>query len=169
MADEPIGRYKVSVGQVLALIPYVRVTETSTVMPVDHGYGKGVVTERAITRPEVVGFIADLSSRVYGHAAAGDRFGEGHWIRDYLAQAGADAVKNGAAAYTMGAVSPEGTTGQEGASYEAVLWQRFLEALKEIDDAIERAKDDPDPPAPTPGGPVGVSTRAPRFPDGMRF
>jgi len=169
MADEGHGRYGVSVGSVLALIPYVRVTDGAAVMPPNHPYGSGTMTDRAITQGEVKGFIEDISTRVYGHAAAGDRFGEGHWITAYLKQAGADAVRNGAAAYTIGAVSPEGSTGNVGAGYESVLWQRFLEALKEIDETIDRAKDDPGPVVPGAAGPSAISTRPARFRDGQRF
>lgn len=163
------GEYGVSVGQVLALIPYVPVTESETPMPAVHPYGLGAVTERTITIPEVVGFIESVSSRVRGHTAAGDRFAEGHWIKAYLAEAGADAVKNGAASYTLAAVSPEGTPGATSLSYSDVLWQRFLESLREIDAAIDRAKDDPIPPGPGGSGGARISTRPARFPDGLRL
>lgn len=169
MPDSIIGHYGVSVGQVLALVPYVRVTESPAAPAPDHAYGGGAVTDRAITRPEVESFILSVTSRVRGHAAAGDRFAHDHWITAYLAEAGADAVKNGAAAYVMGAVAPEGSAGGVSMGYESVLWQRFLEALKEIDDAIKRAETEPGPVVPGPNGPVGVSTRPARFPDGMRF
>lgn len=163
------GHYEVSVGQVLALIPYVPVTTDVTVMPETHPYSLGAVTERAITASEVQGFIDSVSSRVRGHTAAGDRFADDHWITAYLAEAGADAVKNGAASYTLAAVSPEGTPGAASMSYSDVLWDRFLESLKEIDAAIDRAKDEPGPVVPGGTGGARISTRPARFPDGLRF
>lgn len=169
MPDSIVGHYGVSASEVLALVPYVRVTNTPAAPPADHAYGGGAVTERAITLAEVNSFIGSVTSRVRGHAAAGDRFADDHWITAYLAAAGADAVKNGAAAYVMGAVSPEGGAGNVGMGYESVLWQRFLEALKEIDEAIERANNEPPPVLPGGTGPVGISTRPARFPDGLRL
>lgn len=169
MPDSIVGHYGVSASEVLALVPYVRVTAEPAAPSGTHPYGGGAVTERAITMAEVNSFIGSVTSRVRGHAAAGDRFAPDHWITAYLAEAGADAVKNGAAAYVMGAVSPEGGAGGTGMSYESVLWQRFLEALKEIDEAIGRADKEPGPVVPGAAGPVGVSTRPARFPDGLRL
>lgn len=161
--------YGVSVGHVLALIPYVPVTAGVAPMPEQHPYALGAVTERAITTAEVQGFIESVSSRVRGHTAAGDRFADDHWISKYLAEAGADAVKNGAASYTLSAVAPEGTPGAATTSYSDVLWERFLEALREIDAAIDRCEDTPGPVAPDATGGARISTRPARFPDGIRF
>ena len=147
MAVDPQGpadaeTWGVSAEQVTALALYVSLSDADN--PDAQTSTWEDANGRRANREDVEGFIRDVSSRVNAVLVKAARLPKDSiFITSTMPASAADAVKNGAAAYLVGAASPESASGVSTSSYEAVLWQRHLHAVRhgELPDNVQRRRE----------------------------
>lgn len=138
----PFGAH---VAGVLALVPEARVPKAAEVPA-----GRHAVTEEQVLE-WLVGLSARLAVRLDGWERLKVEPEEPETLsdRDTFVAHAADLVHNGAASYLEAARYPE-RAGKSTTSYDAVLWQRFVDGLDDLAAWLERRLAAGD--ATTPGG-----------------
>lgn len=141
--DQDKQTWGVSVEDVLALAPHVRVVSESDTPQRDPQYG-GAADTSTVTRTAVEEWITDVARAVDVRISRYRRITGENLAR--LHKAAATVTKVGAGAYLVDAAHPTRAGVGDNASYGNVLWTRYQDLLEELEKAAEDMDGQPDDP-----------------------